>query len=191
MSEALNIVAAPLAGARASGLVELSDAGLRGMITLRGDLASPALVAALLTETGCGVPAQRRLISGERGKVAWMSPDELLVMVAYDRAESVTSALNAALADGFFTAANVSDARAMITLTGAQARDVLAKVCPVDFADFPVGGVRRTRAAQVAAALWCEEDTRWSLVCFRSVGQYVWDLLATVALPGGEVGLYR
>ena len=180
-----------LNGARAHGLVDLADLGLAGMITLRGDLSSPLLAEVLLDQTGCAMPDRRRLSTGARGKVAWMSPDELLVMVAYDRAESVTSALNAALADGFFTAANVSDARAMITLTGAQARDVLAKVCPVDFADFPVGGVRRTRAAQVAAALWCEEDTRWSLVCFRSVGQYVWDLLATVALPGGEVGLYR
>lgn len=180
-----------LKGAHAQGMVELADAGLAGMITLRGDLASPLLERALLEQTGCAVPERRRLTSGARGKVAWMSLDELLVMVEYTRAGAVAEGLNAALKDGFFTAANVSDARAMIHVSGAQARDVLAKVCPVDFHDFPVGQGRRTRLAQVAAAIWRDETDRWTLVCFRSVAGYVWGVLETVSKPGGEVGLYR
>lgn len=180
-----------LNGARSHGLVDLADAGLAGMITLRGDLSSPLLAGAVLAETGCAVPARRRLTTGARGKVAWMSPDELLVMVDYARAEQVAKVLNAALAEGFFTAANVSDARAMVSITGAQARDMLAKVSPVDFHDFAVGEVRRTRLAQVAAALWCESDDAWTLVCFRSAAGYVWGVLETVSKPGGEVGLYR
>jgi sarcosine oxidase subunit gamma len=180
-----------LKGSQAQGLVALADAGLAGMITLRGDLASPLLAEAVLAQTGCPMPGQRQLTTGARGKVAWMSPDELLVMVEYSRAGTVAEGLNTALKDGFFTAANVSDARAMISLTGAQARDVLAKVCPVDFHDFAVGQVRRTRLAQVAAAIWREETDRWTLVCFRSVAGYVWGVLETVSKPGGEVGLHR
>ena len=180
-----------LKGMRAQGMVELADAGLAGMITLRGDLSSPLLAEALLAQTGCAVPGQRRLTTGARGKVAWMSPDELLVMVEYSRAGAVAEALNAALRDGFFTAANVSDARAMILVSGPQARDVLAQVCPVDFHDFAVGQGRRTRLAQVAAAIWREDTDRWTLVCFRSVAGYVWGVLETVSKPGGEVGLYR
>lgn len=180
-----------LKGAKAHGLVDLADAGLGGMITLRGDLASPLLAEALLAQTGCAVPDQRRLTTGARGKVAWMSPDELLVMVDYARADQVAQGLGVALAGGFFTAANVSDARAMVTITGAQARDVLAKVCPVDFQEFAVGQVRRTRLSQVAAALWRESDDVWTLVCFRSVAGYVWGVLDTVSKPGGAVGLYR
>ena len=180
-----------LKGAQAQGLVALADAGLAGMITLRGDLASPLLAEALRAQTGCAVPGQRRLSTGARGKVAWMSPDELLVMVEYSRAGVVAEGLNAALKEGFFTAANVSDARAMISLTGDQARNVLAKVCPVDFHDFPVGQGRRTRLGQVAAAIWREGEDRWTLVCFRSVAGYVWGVLETVSKPGGEVGLYR
>lgn len=180
-----------LNGARTHGLVDLADLGLAGMITLRGDLSSPLLAEALLDQTGCAMPDRRRLSTGARGKVAWMSPDELLVLVDYTRADAVAAALNTALAGGFFTAANVSDARAMVSIIGPQARDVLAKLCPVDFADFAVGQVRRTRLAQVAAALWREDQDRWTLVCFRSVAGYVWGVLDTVSRPGGEVGLYR
>jgi len=187
MSEAISA----MPHAAYSGLVDLAEAGLTGMITLRGDLASDKLAAAVLATTGAAIPAVRRIETGASGKAAWMSPDELLLIVAYDQAADVVAALDTALAGEFATAADVSDARMMVSINGALSKDVLAKLCPVDFKAFAVGEVRRTRAAQVAAALWQDEENSWSLVCFRSVGQYVWDLLATVSQPGGEVGLYR
>ena len=180
-----------LNGLRSSGMVTLAEAGLKGMITLRGDLADPRLAAALNAELGCTVPARRRLAAGAGGSALWMSPDELLLITDHARAGALVAALESALAGGFFTLADVSDARAVFTLEGAQARDVLAKICPVDFSDFEPGEVRRTRAAQVAAALWRASEDEFTLVCFRSVAQYMWDLLETVSRPGGEVGLYR
>ncbi|MCW1931802.1 sarcosine oxidase subunit gamma [Pararhodobacter zhoushanensis] len=182
-------VVSALAGARASGMVELADAGATGMITLRGDPA--VLGAAVQAVLGLAMPEVRRVVAGEGAQVLWMSPDELLVVTGYDAAPGLAAGLAAALGDAFATVAVVSDARAVITLSGAQARDVLAKLCPVDFADFPVGCLRRTRAAQVAAAVWRTSDSDWSLICFRSVAGYVWEALATVAQPGGEVALYR
>ena len=46
------------------------------------------------------------------------------------------------------------------TLTGAQAGDALAKLCPVDFSALTTGDIRRTRAAQVAAAIWVSGEGR-------------------------------
>ncbi|MFN4098959.1 MAG: sarcosine oxidase subunit gamma [Pararhodobacter sp.] len=178
-----------LGGARASGMVDLAEAGLQGMISLRGDLA--LLGGALQAVTGLSLPEIRRVIAGEGGQFLWMSPDELLLVVPYEAASGIAEQLEAALAGQFATVAVVSDARAMISVSGAQARDVLAKLCPVDFAGFAVGEVRRTRAAQVAAALWRTGAEEWSLVCFRSVAGYVWESLVTVSQKGGEVGLYR
>jgi len=190
MSDAVSALAvSALAGARASGMVDLADSGLQGMITLRGDLV--LLGGALQSVTGLAVPGVRRVSAGEGGQLLWMSPDELLLLVPYDAAPGIASQLEAALAGQFATVAVVSDARAMITLTGPQVRDVLAKLCPVDFTDFAAGEVRRTRAAQVAAAVWRTGPDDWSLICFRSVAGYVWQALATVSQPGGEVGLYR
>ncbi len=180
-----------LPGAHYAGLVALAEAGPRGMITLRGDLSSGVVAAAVKAATGADMPAQRRIATGANGSVAWMSPDELLVMVDHPAAPASVVAMGAALKGEFATVADVSDARAVFTVTGAQARDVLGKLCPVDFADFEVGEIRRTRAAQVAAAVWRSDTETFTLICFRSVAQYMFDLLSTVAQPGGEVGFYR
>ena len=182
-------VVSALAGARASGMVDLAEAGATGMITLRGDHA--LLGAALQSVLDLSAPGVRQVVAGNGAQVLWMSPDELLVITGYDAAPGIAVELEAALGDAFATVAVVSDARALIRLSGAQVRDVLAKLCPVDFSSFPVGSLRRTRAAQVAAAVWRDSDDGWSLICFRSVAGYVWEALVTVAQPGGEVALYR
>ncbi len=60
-------------------------------------------------------------------------------------------------------AADVSDARAVFRIEGAKADQVLAKLCPVDLATLEPGELRRTRAAQVAAAFWRKTAAiRWS-----------------------------
>ena len=69
-----------LAGVRASGMVDLADAGLQGMITLRGDLSSATLAEAVRSATGADVPARRRVATGSTGQALWMSPDELLLI---------------------------------------------------------------------------------------------------------------
>ena len=73
-----------LPGAHYSGMIELAEAGPRGMIALRGDLALPALGRALQEAVGAEMPAQRRVSTGAKGAVAWMAPDELLIFVDYD-----------------------------------------------------------------------------------------------------------
>jgi sarcosine oxidase, subunit gamma len=180
-----------LAGAQYSGIVDLSEPGLTGMITLRGDLGSAKLAEAVRAATGASLPGVRRIETGASGQVAWMSPDELLLVVDYARAPEVIAAFDVAMQDEFVTVADVSDARALLTVTGPHARDVLAKICPVDFAGFEIGEIRRTRAAQIAAAVWRQSETEWRLVCFRSVAGYMWDLLQTVSQPGGEVRYYN
>jgi sarcosine oxidase subunit gamma len=89
---------------------------------------------------------------------------------------------------------NVSDARAYITLSGADGlvREVLAKVVPVDMdpQQMPAGQMRRTKLAQVAAAIWMQGTGEARVVCFRSVGTYAFDVLCTVAAPGSAVGFF-
>ncbi len=181
-----------LNGAEFSGLATVQDCGVQGMISLRGDLSDSTLQAAVVAATGAAMPEQWTIVTGDMGAVAWMSPDELLVLTDYDRAEELTAQLVTALAGTHALAVNVSDARAMFVVDGADARDVLAKLCPVDFAPdaFVPGAFRRTRMAQIAAAIWAEDATRFRVVCFRSVGQYAFDLLKTAAAPGSAVGVF-
>jgi sarcosine oxidase subunit gamma len=95
-------------------------------------------------------------------------------------------AIGKAMTGAHHLAVDVSDARAVFRVEGAKAEQVLAKLSPVDFAKLEPGELRRTRAAQVAAALWREGDG-FTVVCFRSVARYVFDLLASGAKPGSEL----
>jgi len=190
MSEAVSA----LNGASFDGFVTVKDAGLHGMITLRGDLSSDVVKAAVQDVTGASVPGQRA-VSGAGGNwVAWMSPDELLLVVAYDTAPQIEADLRKALSGTHHLVANVSDARAVFRLSGnpAALREAIAKLCPVDMTPgaFGPGEIRRTRMAQIPAAFWLDEGGTFHVVCFRSVADYAFNILKTAALPGGEVGVY-
>jgi sarcosine oxidase subunit gamma len=183
-----NLVSA-LNHAMTTGFATVEETGLRGMITLRGDLSSKEMKAAVKGATGAAVPACRKMSVGDKGSAAWMSSDELLVVVAYDAVAETVDMLNAKLKDQHAMVVNVSDARAVFKISGAGAREVLAKVAPVDLSAeaFGVGDFRRSRLAQVAAAFWVNEDDSLELVCFRSVAQYVYDVLCSCSATGSEV----
>lgn len=181
-----------LGGARYDGYVAIQEAPPRGMVTIRGDLASPALKTAIADITGVEVPSKRGAnLQADQG-VLWMSPDELMVLTTYADADRHTAKLTDALASEHALVANVSDARTLFVVEGAHAREVLAKVAPVDLApgNFAPGEMRRTRIAQVPAAFWMREAETFEVLCFRSVARYVFDVLKTGALPGAEVDAF-
>ena len=188
-----DLLQSALPGATYSGIVALREVGLVGMITLRADLSDAGNAAAVRAVTGCDIP-QTRALSGQHGgtQVAWMSPDELLILCPHAQADAMVSALTEAFGEAHHLAVNVSDARAVFEMSGAAWRDVLAKVTPADLSRdaFGPGDMRRTRLAQVPAALWISGEDSVRVVCFRSVAQYVFDLLSVSAKPGGEVGYH-
>lgn len=174
-----------LKGASHSAAIEIADTGLRGMITLRGDFADAAFSKAMKAVFGCALPGQRAVVSSETAQLIWMSPDELLAVVPYDAAPEMAVQVGEKLAGQHHMAQVVSDARAVFSLRGAGARDVLAKGAPVDLspAAFKPGDVRRTRLGQVAVAFWMTGDDSFELVCFRSVAEFVFEWLKTAAAP--------
>lgn len=185
-------VASALGGARFEGFATVEEFGPVGMITLRGALDAPAVQAAVRAAVGVDVPAPRRIeMAGDKG-AGWMSPDELLLTLPYGEVPGVLASLVQALAGEHALVVDVSDARAVFRIRGPQAREVLMKLCPVDLApaSFGPGELRRTRAAQVAAAFWISGAEEFTLVSFRSVAGYVFGLLANAAAPGGEIGVF-
>jgi sarcosine oxidase, subunit gamma len=181
-----------LNNARFDGLAEITECGLQGMITLRGDLTARALKAGATQASGAKMPPQGRAnITGDSG-LCWMSPDELLVLCPYDEVETRLDALTTKLGDMFALAVNVSDARALFRVSGPAAREVLAKLCPVDMSPQPFtpGMFRRTRMAQVPAAFWMDDDESIHIICFRSMADYVFGVLRAAAQQGSGVGYF-
>ena len=171
----------------------IEERGPVGQVTLRADLASPAVAEAVRATLGVELPETRTCAFGEDGRGAvWMAPDELLVLCGYDEAGDVAARLEAALADEHATAVVMSDARAVLRLAGPDVAETLAKGAPVDLsgAAFPVGAARRTHLAHVAVGFWRREAVVWELVCFRSYAAYVWDWLVASGAPGARVGRF-
>ena len=187
MSDAMQ---SALAEAQFDGAIMIREMGLQGMITLRVDLAKAA--KAVKKVTGLAMPAPRMITTGQGVQLAWMSPDEVMILCDHASADGLVADLGAALASQHHLVVNVSDARAMFALSGQAGalRDVIAKITPADITGLGLGEMRRTRMQQVAGAIWFETETEARVICFRSVARYVFDLLAVSAQPGGAVGYH-
>ncbi len=180
------------AAAAEGATIPIEDRGPVGQVTLRGDLGSDTLRAAVKAGVGVDVPGSlRAAFDGDRGAV-WMSPDELLLFTAYDQADALAASLGAALAGEHHLAVNVSDARAVIALAGAGVAEVLAKGAPVDLSDaaFPVGTARRTHIGGIAVGFWRRAEHDWEIVCFRSFARHLFDWLVASSVEGSEVGAF-
>lgn len=175
---------------KSDGIATITELGPKGMITLRGDINSRAVQKGAVDVAGVKMPAPRHCVTDGAAGIAWMSPDELLIMCDYADAKSKLDALTGKVAKVHALAVNVSDARAVFEVRGPHAREVVAKLSPVDLApgQFTSGMFRRTRLAQVPAAFWMPEEDVFNIVCFRSIAQYVFDVLGVAAQPGSEVG---
>ena len=155
------------------------------MITLRSK-GLKSLDKAIKAAVGTKVPAQRRIeVAGDKA-CGWMSPDEYLLVLPYAEVAKALAAIAKALHGQHYLAVDVSDARAVFRIEGPKAVDVLRKLTPADLDRMEPGELRRSRAAQVAAAFW-EQDGGFTLVCFRSLAGYVMGLLSHSAQPGSEL----
>lgn len=176
---------APMGNATFKGFATIRELVPLGMISLRANADVRGLAEAFAA-LGLVQPQARRIaLSGDKA-AGWMSPDEYLLVVPYGDATAAIATLTEALKGQHHLAANVSDARAVFRIEGPKAGQVLQKLFPVDIAKLAQGELRRSRAAQVPAAIWADGDG-YTLVCFRSVAGYVMGLLSHSAAPGSEL----
>ncbi|MFD1882253.1 sarcosine oxidase subunit gamma [Paracoccus pacificus] len=168
----------------AEPLANVSDWLPPAMIQIRADLSRAG--DAIAEAAGVAVPGPTRYATGGDRWLGWMSPDELLFILPADQRAAALADLGDALAGEPALVADVTDMRVGFAIDGPKAAQVLAKLCPVDFAALPADGLRRTRAAQTACALW-PEGQGYRLICFRSVGDYMRTVLTNAAMPGTDL----
>ena len=170
--------------------VKVMDAA--GMITVRGDFSSDDFKSAVTDATGCAFPDVNSFTSNGETHLAWMSPDELMIFCGYEAALEMASTLQSALSAQHALVCVVSDARALFEVTGSGARDALAKLTPADLSRdaFTKATFRRTRMAQIPAAIGAVDEDHFLIMCFRSVAEYTFEILKLSAQKGGEVGFY-
>ncbi len=170
-----------------SGYVEVSEKTASGMLSLRGDFKSRKFKTSCMKVVGAKFPKDREVILATND-VAWMSPDELLILCDYADVSTLSQKLQLELKDEHHMLVNVSDARALFEVSGSGIREVIAKLAPVNISTLKIGEIRRTRFSQIAAAFWLTSETSLSVICFRSVADYMFNLLKTSSMPNSKVG---
>lgn len=120
------------------------------------------------------LPSAPNTVAGDNPRAFWLGPDEWLLVGDVDVA---------ALRAGGAIAVDVGHARAVITVAGDYAVDLLAKACPLDFDDaaFAVGTCAQSKLALTSAVLYRRGAQRFELFVARSYAVYLWQWLADAA----------
>ena len=157
----------------------------------RGNLSDRELTSRLAGALGIELPGKLRIVTGNGIQVAWMSPDELLLMTAGDAPASLAK-LGDALQDLHHLLTDVSSMRVEYEVTG-PIRDVLSKGTPTDVSPgaFAVGDFRRSRIGQIQAAFWLTDNSTARIACRRSEAEYLAKWLEAAVKEGSELGFHH
>jgi heterotetrameric sarcosine oxidase gamma subunit len=136
-----------------------------------------------------GGPADRSAVEQMPGALSplQVGPERWLVVDRRDRLESLAASLDGAMGVGF-AVTDLSQARTVLRIAGARARDVLAKGCALDLDPgiFPIGSCAATSVAGLAAVLVAVDDVpTYDLHVARTYGQYVWEWVLEAAAEYG------
>ena len=147
----------------------ISDQTPQAKVQLKGDAA--------------GLPAFGHVDRKADGSVVVGSgPDEWLFLGGATAAAELAAAAEGARGQGFSSVCDISHGRAMMRVTGAASRDLLAKVCAIDLRDHvtPDGSALRTSVAKLVTDVIRDDvdgTPSFLLHCDRSSGQYLFDAL--------------
>ncbi len=144
-------------------MAELCEIDGLGLTILRGGGA--AFRAAAADALGFGLPETPNTVSG---RALWLGPDEWLIASDSD----VAGALENALEGEHCAIVDVSEARAVLELSGAGALDVMASGCRLDLQALGPGSCAQTALARAHVLLEPREDGVWRLYVGRSFAAY-------------------
>jgi sarcosine oxidase, subunit gamma len=121
--------------------------------------------------------------------VAWLGPEEYLVLTAPMVRADVETALRHAVAESPGAVVDVSAQRTTVTLTGPAVRDVLAHGCSIDLHPkaAPPGTCAQTLLARTGIVLLVRNDHEFTLLVRQSFAAYfaAWLVDATVEYRTG------
>jgi len=173
--------------------IRLAERADVGKIDLRGDPADRAFMAAIGRCLDMVLPTEPNT-STSQGQVTalWLGPDEWLLTCPAGDVGSLMNSLEEAL-DGVHAAlTEVTDGQVVIRLSGPNAREVLAKGCPLDLHRrvFTTAAAARSTLAQASVLLHLVQDGPkrgpvFDLYVARSFARYLWAWLEDAGLEYG------
>ncbi len=173
----------------------------RGQIVVRGNAMDTAFCDAVAAVVGTAPPGEPNTVVGpadlaQGPRTLWLGPDEWLVVTAPGQGASIADALRDALANQIASVVEVSDARAVIGLSGPKARAVVMKGCALDLHPrvFGPGQCAQTLLARAGVILHqtaCDQTTgaaAYDVYVLRSFAEYLWAWIEDAAQEyGGKI----
>jgi sarcosine oxidase subunit gamma len=157
--------------------VEMCELAFWGHVNLRGDSGDEAFQAGVESVVGVRVPAEPNTVAraGENA-IAWLGPDEWLVISHPDSREGISAMLSDALAGLHVSVNDISSGQTIIRLRGARARDLLSKGCPIDLHPraFGPGQCAQSHIAKSnALIIQVDDEPTYDVVVRRSFADYL------------------
>lgn len=165
--------------------VVMSEVAHRTIVNIRGNAADPAFAAAVKTATGVDLPAKANTVAGNSDRqILWLGPNEWWVTAKDGEAAALVEALRGAFAGQHATACDVSESRAIITLKGPKAREVLMRGISLDLHPkvFGIGQCAQTGLSRCNVLLHqVGEGPRFEIYVLKSFSDYLWRWLEQIA----------
>lgn len=168
--------------------VVLCERRFVGKINLRGE-PTESFRDAVAGALGCAPPVDANT-TGQSGDniVLWLGPNEWLVVTPPGGEFEAATSLRAKLEGQHAAVTDVSEGRAVIGLSGAHARDVLTKGCPLDVhpREFKAGDCAQSTLGRALVILHQTSDApAYDIYVERSFADYLWTWLEDAAAEYG------
>lgn len=140
--------------------VAIRETPCSAQVNLRGNAADPLFAGKVREVLGHALPLAPNTWAGDATNAAlWLGPDEWLVVATERRASELEAALRSALAGQHSSVVDLSANRAILEISGPDARTVLAKGCPLDLhaSAFGPGQCAQSLLAKSQVILQCIE----------------------------------
>ncbi len=178
-------------GAASAHALTIAECRNRALVTIGGAPDDAGFVAAVRAAIGAELPREPGGVAAAgHGWTFWTGPSEWLHVAPGRDGWAIERDLAHALAPHRGAAIDVSHGRAVLRLTGAAVRDVLAQGCPIDLHPeiFPAGRCAQTLFGKIGVLLHAiAPRDRVELYVSRSYADAVADALCAAARAVGVV----
>ncbi len=163
---------------RAEGQLILAELTPPGQVNLRCDAQDPRAARAVGGVLQCLLPVNANTVqSAAEVTVLWLGPDEWLILTAPGQEGALIARLREALGGLHAAVTDVTGNRALLRLSGPQARETLLKGCTLDLhpRGFRPGQCAQTLLARAGIILHQRDDApTYDILPRRSFAEYVW-----------------
>lgn len=142
-------------------LSEVTGVAVTSVCAFKGQ--AKAVSKALSSADGIPMPAPNRSEGNSDLRAIWVGPDQ-----AFFVGKAITANL-----EGLASTTDQSDAWAIVSLAGAKAADVLARLTPIDLrpSHFGVGHTAKTDVMHMMASITKTKEDTFEIMVFRSMAK--------------------